>query len=307
VTEPTSSRRYVPHDEFVEAARPFADALRALADAGLTRRTASEEVAVGATMPAADSIAMRELSEQSLWAGAWDQTPIDTVHTQINMWTFAGEDAMRSLAALFVSEPTPVFAHDTLTRAALEYFSLVYWLVESRIETRERVLRSLNERIYSAWEQTKLPPEANPEPGRQERLSSAFTTLQCARDCRKGRPQLLSPPDRPSISARIKELLGIDRLGKVLYSYGSAIAHGTLWGLVEAIEKPATLSPGDAPVIAPLSTGIDDIGRCFVALFLAHVRSFERVRNYMGWSDAEWVEARNAADRLVKSYLAARE
>jgi hypothetical protein len=195
--------------------------------------------------PTADSAAMAELAEQSNYAGVWDNTPVDTARTHICLLLTAGEDAMRTFASTIIAERTPLYAYIPLARAGLEYLALAAWLGEPGIGVRERVRRSLNERIASAYEQSRLPVGLNPEPDRQRRLLSAAKLGYKTTSAKRHRFKHFAPA-RPTITDHVKRVLEQADLGHVVYSYTSAISHGTIWGLIERAEAPSD-EPG--PVV----------------------------------------------------------
>ena len=127
----------------------------------------------GLQLPAPDSAAMSELDQQSAFAGVWDENPIDTAQAHIGLLLTAGEDAMETFAAAIVADRTQLYSYIPLARAGMEWLALAHWLAEPGIVSRQRVRRSINERIASAYEQSRLPTGLNPEPERQSRLLAA--------------------------------------------------------------------------------------------------------------------------------------
>jgi hypothetical protein len=277
--------------DFRLAIEPYATMLEEVAAAGY----ASVHGATAESLqdPAAVSEAMGELAEQDRYAGVWDHTPIDTANTHIALLLTAGEDAMRTFAAAILAEHTPVYAYIPLTRNGLECLALAHWLDAPGIGVRERIRRSLNERIASAAEQAKLGGALNPEPGRQQRLLQAEAL---GYEITKGRHMFKHfAPQRPTITAHVKRVLGHDELGRVLYSYTSAISHGTIWGLVERIEAPD--DPG--PVVrAGVAITSSNIGLMAAALVMAHASAYGGFIEHMGWDEPRW---RAALERAWKT------
>jgi hypothetical protein len=165
------------------------------------------------------------------------------------------------------------------------------------------VRRSLNERIQSAYEQSRLPDPLNPEPDRQRRLLAATALGFEPTRSKKGSLRLLAPRP-PSISQRIQRLLGNARLGAVVYSWASAIAHGTIWGLMERVEKPASTS--NAPVVtATLTISVQSLATPAVILIAAHRTTYGQYVGYMGWDDPSWIEVSGSVWEQVGAYLQA--
>lgn len=291
----------VGHDEFVEAVRPYCEMLRRQMSAGNGSRN-QDPAGSGATATA-DSEAMAELANQAALAGEWDDTPVDTAITHIGLLLTAAEDAMKTLAEVIVAAHTPLFSHQLIARGGLECLALAHWLAERGIGARERVRRSLNERIQSAYEQSRLPARLNPEPDRQRRLLAA-TALGFERTrSRKGSLTFLSPRP-PSITARVQRLLGHAELGVIVYSFASAIAHGTMWGLLERVETPE--NPANAPVVtAMLTTSVQSIATPAVILIAAHRAAYAGYVGYMGWDDSAWIEVSDEVWQAVGRYIEA--
>lgn len=136
--------------------------LKSLTAAGYAAGRVEEER--GRQLPAPDSGAMSELHQQSAFAGVWDENPIDTAQTHIGLLLTAGEDAMDTFASAIVADGTPLYSYIPIARAGMECLALAHWLAEPGIGARERMRRSINERIASAYEQSRLPASLNPEP-----------------------------------------------------------------------------------------------------------------------------------------------
>lgn len=207
--------------------------LRRQAEAGFASR--SDDPNGARASPTAASEAMAELAHQHDLSGEWDEAPVDTAITHIGLLLTAAEDSMQTLAESLVARHTPLYSHQVLVRGGLECLALAHWLAERGIGPRERVRRSLNERINSAYEQARLPRHLNPEPDRQRRLLAAASLGFKPTKSKKARLKVFDPPP-PSITERVQRLPGSADLGTIVYSFASAIAHGTIWGLVERAE-----------------------------------------------------------------------
>ena len=250
--------------------------------------------------PHVGSAAMREIDAQSAYAGTWDSHPVDTAYTHIGLLLTAGEDAMLSFADLVSADRTPTYAHLPVARSGIEWLALAHWLSDPDVGVGERVRRSLNERIASAYEQARLPSDANPEPQRHARLLEATCLGYTPTLSKKGRLRVLAP-ERPSITGHIQRLLGGDDLGKLLYSYLSAISHGTIWGLVQSAEPLDPTASGPV-VTAGLVVSEKDIAMLAVAMITAHITAFGGYAKLVGWEVPDWQAAVARAAPLVVSY-----
>jgi hypothetical protein len=291
-------KSFVDHETFLKAVEPCAAMLKTLTAAGYAAGRVDEER--GRQLPAPDSAAMSELDQQSAFAGVWDENPIDTAQTHIGLLLTAGEDAMETFATAIVADRTPLYSYIPIARAGMECLALAHWLAEPGIGARERVRRSINERIASAYEQSRLPAGLNPEPGRKHRLLAA-ESLGFSRTTGKGKLTVLAP-DRPSITHHIQRAVGNDQLGKVLYSYASAISHGTIWGLAERAEPLSSNS--SAPVVtAALTVSSTNIAMMAIALAYAHIHAYGGYIQHMGWDTHAWTDAVAGAQRTISTYL----
>jgi hypothetical protein len=212
---------------------------------------------------------------------------------------------MRTFSSAVIAEQTPLYAYVPLGRSALECLAMAHWLGEPGIGARERVRRSINERIASAWEQSRLPGSMDPEPDRRQRLLGASEKGYELTKSAKGRFRVLAP-ERKTITQLVQRVLGgddHDPLGKVLYSYASAVSHGVLWGLVQRVDLPADAT---GPVVsAVMSHSSESIATMASALVIAHKRAFGGFAGHMGWEINEWAAAVERADTTIKAFLRA--
>lgn len=183
---------------------------------------------------------------------------------------------------------------------AVQWLALAHWLSAPDIGVKERVRRSLNERVASAYEQARLPSGANPEPERQARLLEATSLGYALTPTRKGRLRVLAP-ERPSISGHIQRLFGDGDLGKLLYSYLPAISHGTIWRLVQRAEPLDPTAHGPV-VTAGLMVSETEIAMLAVALITAHITAFGGYAKLLGWDLPGWQDAVVRVAPLVTSY-----
>lgn len=273
-------------DTFLRAVRPLSEIVDQMAAHGYVERSKKREMREEA---AAASPAVEELAQQHRFAGIWDQAPVDTALSHVTMLLTAGEDAMRTFAASIVADRTPIFSFIPLARAGLECLAMANWLIEPGIGVQERVRRSLNERLASAYEQKRLPSHLNPEPGRVGRLHSAIDVGYELTPSKKGSRRWFAPTP-PTVTDNIRRVLGNAEVGKAIYSYASAVTHGHIWGLAQAAvseRKP----PETGVVPAAIVISSDRIAIFAFALAMAHHRAFSNYLAYMSWTAPEWEES----------------
>lgn len=292
---------YASHEEFVDALRPLSQALEGLASAGYGSEVQGPETP--SREPSVDSEAVAELAQQSTLAGVWDSHPIDLNLTHVGLLMHAGGDALRTFAEVILGDHTPLFSYQPIARFGLECLGLAHWLAEPAIGARERVRRSLNQRLQSAYEQSRLPSELNPEPDRRGRILAA-TELGFQKASRKSRvPHFI--PEPPRITTLVRGVLGDDRLGTVMYSHLSAVSHGTIWGLANVADPEDHALSQERPIVrAALVNSSIRVAMSGLALVFAYTTANSRVFAYHGWSDERWHDAKDDALRLVQPYIA---
>jgi hypothetical protein len=178
-------------------------------------------------LPSADSGAMTERADEQSYRtrSKWEQ-PVTDTHTFGAVTLRAAADYVRGIAELFASDRSPLYAHLTLARAALESAVVLAWLSQPGISTLERIKRGLCELLYSANEVSALQLDAKGfdnvefwkqvgtafgwtinnsrtkpiiDGTRRPRISDGVVALSgSATDARGGRPSLLAAVRRRS-------------------------------------------------------------------------------------------------------------
>jgi hypothetical protein len=287
----------VDHDTWVEAVRPIA---QVVSDLAMESRRIREDANF---TPAASSEAMRELSAQAEFAGEWEWEPVDSVDTSILLLTIAAEDHMESFSNLVLGPRTPVYSFTVLGRAALECQALAAWLSEPGIGTRRRVARGLNERLYGAAQQQRLPEQVRPSDTVRPRLMEADQVLTKLKPM-KGRPPEFEER-RLTQTELVRRLLGDNELGHSAYSYFSAVAHGVSWGLTHSVRTPeqeVRATPG-GPMIGALVIESRSVAMVAALMILGHAEAFGRVLERTGWNRHDWPEVCLRALKFAKAVV----
>lgn len=260
--------------------------------------TVSEELRDSrGSMPDADSRAMAELAEEEHYRSSkpWGDKPVESAHAQAHWLLYAASDCASGVVRLLSTNQTPVYAHMVLARGALEQAGRAWTLVDPAISVRLRIARAMNERIFGLAEAGQLPiPEAEKRRMRERR--AALLDLADQLDFHKVRPNRRTPAtleeERMGQTALVRALFdhGDDpRLGRLLYGYYSAVAHGTSFGLSQSIKAVAP----DMPEVPGLTRGVIFTSSAGVVSVLTSmilgVGAAFRVRNeYLGWKSDEW-------------------
>lgn len=252
-------------------------------------------------LPHVDSEAMRELSEESAFAGAWGGEPIVHAHV-LGAWKRGlAVDCAESLIRDLQEDPAPVYAYTVLSRAVLENAASSARLLEPGIGTMMRIARGRNERIFSAQQKLRMEwlPESIRHDARDEiREIKEFGMALGFSVTEHGWLQ----EHRLSFTSLLRWLLG-EGLGGTLANYYSAVAHGTQYGLasaVIAVEPPSPLRGVGRAAVGPSS---NDVNLALSAAGMGLIRCLDNERRLMGHHWGRWDEAqRKALDGFEEAF-----
>lgn len=298
---------YVDQGDFVSG---MADTVQALND--LTNAMAQTPERHG-MLPSAAARAMSDIAEEArfakLFGDDWPK-PVSDTHSFGGMTLVAAADYGHSYAALFSAgqERAPVFGHLPLARSALEASIVSSWLNDPRIDTIERVKRGMCEQLYSAWETKRLRIEGD------EKSTALDASLRRAAAAygwtvadSRGKPKV-DGTVRPSNSARIAEILtgnSEQRLGRVQWSFLSAVSHVTWYGIVQGIVEPPDPAVGVGQSIAKVGTASLSVNAQSICLLRALRYAGHARFTLMGWQDDEaWADALRQAENHERALLA---
>jgi hypothetical protein len=297
-----SESREVSADEFRHAMAPTAEALNALVRA--VEATGPRH----GDLPDPESEAMKELASEGQYRArsTWEN-PITDTHSFGNLTLWAAADYVRSFAATLGGERPPIYGHLALARDALEASVVSFWLNEGGIAYDERVKRGLCEVIYSASEVKRL--------GLTEDAEAKLTEVKEWPDgfgwgvrIARGKPEV-DGTTRRSVPDGIRSLLIDDeeaKLGRLLWNRLSAVTHVAWWGLTWALDLPDAPA-GDGPGFTTVSVGTNSSKVLLQALCILRALRAAATERFalMGWIDAEWEAARQAAEQYELALLKA--
>lgn len=104
--------------------------------------------------------------------------------------------------------------------------------------------------------------------------------------------------ERPSQTKLLRSLLaggGDDDLGALIYNYYSAVAHGSMYGLLQQFERTDQRNALSPLVTASLSVSSDDINSVLSAVLLGYARAVKEHFSLMGWDRESWLNAYSQA------------
>jgi hypothetical protein len=265
-------------------------------------------------LPDANSQAMAELAEEARYAGdkPWSDKPVESAHTLAQWLLYAASDCASGAVRLLSFDETPVYAHMVLARGALEQAGRAWTLIDLAIPVHLRVARAVNERLYGLAEAGRLPiTEDQAQRGRERR--TALLDIGDQLGFRKVRPHRKTPAtleeERMRQTAVVRALFqhGDDpRLGRLLYGYYSAVAHGTAFALSQSIKAGVP----DMPEVPGLTRGMiftssGAVASVLTSMILGVGAAFRARNEYLGWKSDEWdsayLDGLRAAKRAIPS------
>jgi len=291
----------VDADAFREAMATTVDTLRVFSDAvrGVAPRHGHQPSATSRGM-AEIAAEAHDYSKRSAWT-----TPITDTHTFGAMTLFAASDYVGTFAAAIDATPTPVYGHLAVARAALEACVVAAWLNDPDLGVPQRVKRGLCEQLYNADELVRLKFEADPKV-RLDHWKGVATQFGWPVTWDRGKP-VVDEERRPSIPAGIARLLGDDaeaQIGRVQWSYLSAVSHVTWYGLRQALSDPPTEQAVAAPSLVAVGTASSSVRAQAACILVGLRKAATSTFTLMGWADAEWEAARRRAEAHERALIA---
>ncbi len=229
---------------------------------------------------------MFDLTCEGPYRGAWDNEPLQTAIALTMIKLHVAEDCFRAIDRLADDDNPPVFAHLPVARCALESVAAAYYLSAPGVDLKERVRRSLNERLLSESEVLKLPQEIldrRPSGSSADRIREAVAVGYAL----TANGAFLAPGP-PTVLAKVQTIVGDDDLGRVIYSKTSAVAHATSWGAFGFVKRVPGGGTELADSRALLTTNADDYIITASYLADAYLTACEAVLAYVGWLDDQW-------------------
>lgn len=222
--------------------------------------------------------------------------PITDTHTFGGLTLFAACDYARGFANAIEADPTPVYAHLALLRASLEACVVSAWLNDPEIGHMERIKRGLAEQLYNAKELRRLRIDDGAKE-RIDRWKARAVQFGWATNTGSNRPTV-DGVGRPSVPSGIDELLPGKQsgLGRVLWSYLSAVTHTAWYGLLEAL-TPHSEAEHAGFTLASVGTSTSSVRWQAVCLLGAMRAATTTRHDLMGWSSAEWDSACRRAEQ----------
>jgi hypothetical protein len=283
--------------------KPMCTALAELTDA-------AQGLAPPSGLPAADSKAMLERSEEHTYLNPhWDE-PVRGAHAVGGVLAFAATDHMRSFGQLFATEPVPVYSHLVLARAALDAAGMAYWVADTGTGTKTRIMRYGVTRLMNAAQYDRSPVPDAKDLAKRIRdsvdLGSADNGWTISR--KTGRVGTEDPPKPRKL---IRAVLADDKvfgsgeagIGDVLWWYLSGATHSASYALMQSVqihEQATRANGGDEPMGA-IYTSAGSVILIGLTVARAYETAISEWARLMGWRSDRWDEARKRLSTLSRS------
>lgn len=277
--------------DFESDTRPLRDALLALLDAFLS-----------STVPAADSVAMREISQEAQWkdAAPWDN-PVAFVHSLAAIQTFMGVDHCRAYLHLVEAEPPVTFGVAPPVRAAIEAFGRALSLYEAPT-LKDRIGIAMNDRLETLYQQDKLPPsvvgDVDPLQRAEQLLALAGTKfgLEVSKRWIGER--------RASSTVVVRALLDrwAEDLGSIVYDFLSAVDHALGHGIFRFM-KPVPPSAFDVYGRSQIVLFGELVNNITASLIMAAHTVLHAQSSYLGRDSGQWEEVSRSSVLAVVDWL----
>src|SRR4051812_33173785 len=248
-------------------------------------------------LPAAESQAMSERAEGSELTGKppWDENPAAAAHETAGVVIVGAEDHATALVRLLRDPIAPLFAHIVLARACLEHAAKAWWMLDPTIGVRLRIARGLNERLYSFAEVARLPLSDETRETAKERALALVAQAE-GHSFRKLPAKRREPATleerRPTQSDIVGQLLkaGDDEtLGRVTYRFYSAVAHGSVFGLLQSASRTAPgLPQTPGTTWAAFATNSADVNNLLSGVIMGLGAAYNRRVELFGWTTQDW-------------------
>ncbi len=249
------------------------------------------------------SRAQGEASESEVLGGEAREIALRSAYSLMNVSLFATIQHVESIAALLETNNPPAYAITVVARSAIEIVARAWWLADPSLDATGRIRRALIERLASALEVDRLEAAGHLQRGELgapptvDALVSEIEGLGFTCNPRNGS---VDGDMRLGATNLIAAFLKADteKGHRTIYRLLSAVAHGTLWGLMIFFSGEPDESKRTAATYRVTQNWLDGPA-CTVALGVA--AGIKRIGQLLDW-DPEPIEGflRRADDLFGK-------
>jgi hypothetical protein len=250
---------------------------------------ATRRLAVTAKPSAPGSLADQERHAQASLTDTWSDKPVDVAYSVAGLAQHVAEDLLLGVERLVHAHPVHRFAVEAMVRCALEACAQAWWLLDPKIDMRQRVARGMAERIHGLQDRRGLEHRLGGSTVETDRLLDQIRASAARKQLRLAR--------RPAADQLVEDLLGGDGLGRAVYQFTSQVVHGNYAGVLDrATTVPNLARPGEQLAVTttlglPMVLAVARLG--FVAVV-------DRQVQVHGWPDSEWVAAKQQAEAVFR-------
>jgi len=246
---------------------------------------------------------MAELDAEDPVKGAWGQRPVGSAHDWAQVLLVSAEDQFRMMCRIVVGEPS-LYGPQSLARSALEMSGRAYWLTEPGIGVERRVARYETE-LYNASELRRLTGDAATATRIEKTITETADTFGLRLIRGKEHKHTHAIEKRPSGNQVFKTLLQDVEgygLGHTMYSYLSAVDHGTIYGLLTAVDRDGPIDDL-RPTMRPLRMSATHTNQLLGVATVGYGYAAQRHAELLGWGDDAWRKTFENSVRLVFEFL----
>jgi hypothetical protein len=265
--------------------------------------------AVNGGMPGSSSSAAWENAGGVCLRGEWSSNPVLDANLHAGLLVNSATDHVQGLAAVLRMDAGGIFSTYTVARGLVEVAARAWYLLEPGVDSRERVRRHMNERLYSLNEARLLihgGGEAAPHQDAQEQKilrsakvhSFSWRNRNSYKAARLGNARVNTMTLADNCVATI---LGERTFGMMIYRLLSAQAHGTSYGLMQLLGNPAAPPAGaGVPGVSKVQVqhSSDEVAQRLLIPLCIYGAMSKRFLEHYGWNPSGWRRATLATLRL---------
>jgi hypothetical protein len=247
---------------------------------------AQEIMSSRAGLPGSDGRMIHDIANEVAFVDAERLAqPIESVQMAATLACFAAQESLASLARLMLTgPPPPIFSADVLCHSAIDASRPAWWFTEPGLSTEHRVQRFVAENVYSADEMLKLTSEPDVK-ARGRAIRDRLAEYASARDWPIGKPSValtVGPQTRPTVRVFLEAEFGDPVAAHVTWSHLSAVTHGALHGLVQAIDVQTAVGG-----VAIMGTTTEVLSARLEIAATVVMSATMRLLRYVGWATDE--------------------
>jgi hypothetical protein len=236
--------------------------------------------------PAPGSLAEHQVKSSEVGSeGPWGEEPTWTYLSLVGLTLGVAADHLVGLVQL-LKPPLLRHAPTAVGRASIECSAKAYWFLDPTLSLRQRVARGLDEQVRSAEEARGTIPFFGEEHGinfdqTDEQLAEVRRVLDLP-------PRAAHVTTTALVGQVLEQHTSSNDGGRGLYKYFSALAHGTLYAMLERLQ--VTDEETGSPFLGAMSPAMNmaAVEVLAFASVMAHAEAIDRAVIYCGGNIEAW-------------------